>query len=218
MSGRTAHCGDRERIFAQGTPLEWTALEAHALSCSDCASELRSWNALSLAAEGLRDHSENAALWTRIEAALREQAATKEARWAWLSGWRWQQAAAAALLVVVTSSAAWWYLGRGERPAPGVLLENRALREVEASEAAYIRAIDRIAGEARPELEKPATPLLASYREKLQVLDSAIRELRAESDGNPGNTQVRRQLLAMYQEKKLTLEEVLGQKALEEKR
>ena len=44
-------CNDRERIFADGTGEEWTALEVHANSCVECAEELRAWKALSSAAE-----------------------------------------------------------------------------------------------------------------------------------------------------------------------
>src|SRR5215471_6334945 len=58
-------------------------------------------------------------------------------------------------------------------------------------------------------LANRATPLLASYHEKLLVIDSAIDDLRAQAGMNPSNAHLRRQLLAMYQEKQRTLEEVL---------
>jgi hypothetical protein len=44
------------------------------------------------------------------------------------------------------------------------------------------------------------------------VLDGAIGELRAEAGQNPSNAHLRYQLLAMYQEKQKTLEEVLETK------
>ena len=69
--------------------------------------------------------------------------------------------------------------------------------------------IDKLAAETKPQLEDPATPLLANYHEKLLVLDSAIADLRAQAGWNPSNAQLRYQLLAMYQEKQHTLEEVL---------
>jgi len=46
---------------------------------------------------------------------------------------------------------------------------------VESTETAYERAIDKLAAEAKPRLENPATPLLANYHEKLLVLDGALR-------------------------------------------
>jgi hypothetical protein len=80
---------------------------------------------------------------------------------------------------------------------------------VERAEALYVQAIDKLTAEAKPQLENPATPLLANYHEKLAVLDSAIADLRTEAGLNPSNAQLRHQLLAMYQEKQHTLEEVL---------
>src|SRR5260370_1259166 len=108
-------CSDRERIFEDGTPAEWAALEEHAVSCPLCAEESRGWKSLSVAAKELREYS--------------------------------------------------------ERPS--------------------------------------FSPRLANYHEKLLVLDSAIAELRAQAGLNPSNAQLRYQLLAMYQEKQRTLEEVL---------
>jgi hypothetical protein len=92
------------------------------------------------------------------------------------------------------------------------LLKSAALKDVETAETAYEHAIDKLAAEAKPQLENPATPLLANYHEKLLVLDSAIADLRAQAGLNPSNAQLRYQLLAMYQEKQHTLQEVLEAK------
>jgi hypothetical protein len=72
-----------------------------------------------------------------------------------------------------------------------------------------VQAIAKLAAEASPQLDNPATPLLANYHEKLLLLDSAIADLRAQAGLNPSNAQLRHQLLAMYQEKQHTLKEVL---------
>jgi hypothetical protein len=72
-----------------------------------------------------------------------------------------------------------------------------------------VQAIDKLATDAKPQLDKPETSLMANYREKLQVLDSAIDDLRAQAGQNPSNAHLRYQLLAMYQEKQKTLEDVL---------
>jgi hypothetical protein len=92
------------------------------------------------------------------------------------------------------------------------LLKSKALTDVERAESAYVQAIDKLAAEAKPQIDNPATPLLANYREKLFVLDSAINDLRAEAGKNPSNAHLRYELLAMYQEKQRTLEEVLEEK------
>src|SRR5258708_19068943 len=110
-------------------------------------------------------------------------------------------------------SAGW--LLRPPRTGPnqqGSLLKSRALVDVEHAESAYVQAIDKLAGDAKPQLENPATPLMANYREKLMVLDSAIDDLRTQTGQNPSNAHLRYQLLAMYQEKQRTLEEVLEEK------
>src|SRR5215471_2013343 len=84
------NCGDRERIFLEGTAREWRALEAHALVCAACAEELRAWQALSTAAEQMRDYSDGGTLWPRIERALsaeaRKQAAGSRTG-TWLRFW-----------------------------------------------------------------------------------------------------------------------------------
>jgi hypothetical protein len=215
-------CSDRDRIFEDGTLAEWAALEAHAASCPLCAEEVRAWKSLSVAASELRDYSDSPSGWPRIERALVEEA-TRNAQRPERKGWLaflptfspvWQTALAGSLVLVLTISAGWLFI---HHLGPTVddnnsLLKSGALKEVESAEAAYERAIDKLAVQAQPQLENPATPLLANYHEKLLVLDSAIAELRAQAGMNPSNAQLRYQLLAMYQEKQHTLEEVLEAK------
>ena len=91
------------------------------------------------------------------------------------------------------------------------LLKSRALAEVERTERDYMAAIDKLAADAGPQLSSD-TPLMTSYREKLLVLDTAIADLRAQAGENPSNAHLRYQLLAMYEEKQQTLEDVLESK------
>jgi hypothetical protein len=214
-------CEDRDKIFEDGTPAEWAALEAHSASCAACAAEIGAWKALSVSANELRDYSDTPTLWPRIERALVAEANAKKRRadrWGWLSfgmgiSLGWQTAAAAALVVILTVSTVWIYVHRTPQgPVDQSLLKNPALAEVERTQAAYEQAIDKLSAEAKPQMENPATPLQASYREKLQVLDSAISDLRAQAGMNPSNAHLRGQLLAMYQEKQQTLEEILEEK------
>lgn len=213
-------CKDRDRIFSEGTPNEWLALEAHAASCAQCAEELRAWKNLSVAAQELRQDWESPSLWPRIAKALAEQSQPKRTTLlSWLEAlhvpsFSWQTAAAAIALVLLTGSAAWLIVRPTHSllPRNQPLLSNSAVDEVEKAEAAYIRAIDKLDAQAGPQLQNPSTPLMANYREKLLVLDSAIAELRSQADQNPGNAHLRRQLLTMYQEKQDTLEQVLEEK------
>jgi len=212
-------CSDRDRIFEDGTLAEWAALEAHGTSCPLCAEEIRAWKSLSVAAAELRDHSDSPSFWPRIERALAEEAARnaqRAGRKSWFSflpnfSPAWRTVLAGAFVLLLTISASWFYLHppKGPETEDKSLLKSSALREVESAESAYERAIDKLAAETKPQLENPSTPLLANYHEKLLLLDSAIADLRAQAGMNPSNAQLRYQLLAMYQEKQHTLEEVL---------
>jgi hypothetical protein len=175
-----------------------------------------------VAAEELRDYSGGTALWSRIESALAEQDARKAkavSSRGWFRSWHvgnfgWQTVTAATFVLLLTISGGWiFFHGRG---TPGTrsanLLKSKTLNEVERAESAYVQAIDKLAAEAKPQLDNPATPLLSSYREKLLLLDSAIEDLRAQAGNNPSNAHLRYQLLSIYQEKQRTLEEVLEEK------
>src|SRR5712691_1524214 len=213
---------DRERIFEDGTPAEWAALEDHSISCRLCAEEIQGWKSLSVAAKQLREYSDSPSFWPRIERALAEEAgrnAERAERKGWFSflpsfSLAWQTVLAGALVLMLTISGGWIYLHRPIQKTDNdkSLLKSSALKEVESAESSYQRAIDKLAAETKPQLENPATPLLANYHEKLLVLDSAIAELRAQAGMNPSNAQLRYQLLTTYQEKQHTLEEVLEAK------
>jgi len=213
-------CNDRERIFLDGSAEEWAALEEHATHCAVCAEEIRAWRAIGKAAEELRDYREDAALWRKIENSLREKQQTGCQSWWEKLGFNggsvalgWRTALAGALVLLIALSGV--YVARYRSwpdPTQGRLLRNSALAEVERTEREYMKAIDVLAAQAKPELDSVATPLMASYKEKLIVLNSAIDELRTEAGRNPSNAHLRYELLAMYQEKQETLQEVLETK------
>jgi len=214
-------CLDRERILRDGSAEESAALEAHAGSCSECREELRAWRALSRAAEELRDYRESPELWARIESSLGQNAERKKtsrAFWDRLAFCRaipvgWQTALAGVLVLVLAISGGYIFLHPNPAGGPGdKLLKNSALADVERTEHEYRKAIDKLDAEAKPQLYSATSPLMASYREKLMVLDSAIEELREEAGRNPSNAHLRYELLAMYQEKQETLREVLETK------
>jgi hypothetical protein len=217
-------CNDRDHIFEDGTPADWAALEAHAATCQTCSQELHAWKSLSVAAQQFRDYADSPALWPRIERALVNAAGSKEHRekrrkWfsAWLGlGFSWPAVAVSAFALLLLVAGAWIYFGSVGKPPTSAgtapFLKSKALGEVERTQDAYVNAIDKLAAEAKPQLDNPETPLLANYREKLLVLDSAIDDLRAQAGQNPSNAHLRYQLLAMYQEKQRTLEEILEAK------
>lgn len=215
------NCDDRDRIFLEGSPEEWAALEQHANTCAVCGEELRAWKQLSAAAKEMRDYQESPALWSRIESSLRQQQAAPAPRksyWSALDFWHrispaWQSVLVGAMVVALAISSGYLYTHRVVTPVDhgNTLLKTGALAEVERAERDYMAAIDKLASDAAPQLGTD-TPLMASYREKLLVLDSAIADLRVQAGENPSNAHLRYQLLAMYQEKQQTLQDVLETK------
>jgi hypothetical protein len=212
-------CQERERIFLDGTPEEWAALELHAETCAQCGEELSAWKNLSVAAQEMREEVESPLLWSRIETSLKEQAAVvakTDSFWQRLKDWKplsigWQTALAGAMALALAVSGGYVYThrGTGDGGDTASLLKSPALREVEKSERNYEQAIEHLEAEAKTQLQSGDSPLVASYREKLMVLDGAIDELRTQAGQNPSNAHLRRQLLAMYQEKQQTLQDVL---------
>lgn len=216
------NCEGRERIFLDGTAEEWMALETHAITCTVCAQELRGWKELSVAAAELRDYRDNPALWAKIEASLTEQASAKPG----LAGWwgrifagaqlpkAWQLALTGTLVLAMALTGGYLFVKRNGTGAivQNGFLQDRALAEVERTERDYMKAIDKLATEAKPQIEADHSPLMASYQEKLMLLDSAIDELRTQSGQNPSNAHLRYQLLAMYQAKQATLQDILETK------
>jgi len=157
--------------------------------------------------------------------------------WSYFSSFsfNWQVAAATAALAVMAVSSYWLMfntetegtptppkVSRGAEPQPAPpnparvvvdpqqrLLTEEALKEVERTEADYIKSIDRLSVLAQQKLQQSDSSLMANYREKLLVLDSAIAECRAQLEQNSFNAHLRRELLAIYQMKQATLTDVL---------
>ena len=212
-------CKDLDRILENAEPADLAALERHAQGCAACARELAAWNEISAAARTMQQTWESPALWPRIERALAAQMeakAQRALRWNFSARWQtfvrqWQMAAAALVLAALTASGAWLFLHRsGPALSPdNSLLTKSAVDQVERAEAAYVKAIDNLAAQAKPKLENPATPLIASYREKLLVLDAAIADLRATVESNRANAHLRSELRSLYEDKQKTLEAVM---------
>jgi hypothetical protein len=81
---------------------------------------------------------------------------------------------------------------------------------VERNETAYRQSIEKLSQIANPKIERSASPVTVSYREKLLMLDSAISETRTNLTQNRFNVHLQRELADLYREKKQTLEELLA--------
>ena len=198
-------CKDLERALA--LPELMSEAREHARNCPACRRELWLWKEISNAAPELRKNWDSPGLWPRIEQMLiKETGARKSGRpiWHWLT--------AAAAVAVLAIGITLLFTGSTRRPVPrpaADFLTEQALREVERTEAAYTRSIDRLTKLAAPRLEQQTSALAASYREKLVVLDAAIKEMDATLDENPYNAYLRTELAALYREKQRTLQELL---------
>jgi hypothetical protein len=150
---------------------------------------------LSQAARQLHREWESPELWARVAAQAKLPAPAPRP-------WRWALAVAATVLLAV---ALWQPLfRRAHNPA---LLTDEALREVQQAEAAYTRSIEKLSAVAGPTLDRSPAPLAAAYREKLDVLDSAIADLKQTAEGNRYNAYVETQLASLYREKQKTLQD-----------
>ena len=210
----TFDCRDLERALESDDEALRKALWQHARQCADCRGELDLSDALSAAARAMHREWDSPHLWPATAARMR---AIAPPRALWTAP-VWRLAAAAVLVLAVASVTwvAWRSAGPAQEPARADLtrerlLSERALSDIERAEAEYIRAIETLAKTAAPRIETPASPLMATLRERLLVIDNAIAECRAELERNRFNAHLRRQLLDIYREKRRTLEQILEQ-------
>ena len=160
-------------------------------------------NELEQLARELHEEWDSPSLWPRIRSALKAEQSVRKARPLWTLGF------AVAAIFVLTVALARLLPEQPQYSANAEFLTREVLLEVERSEAAYVRSIEKLSAIASPSLEASPTPLAAAYREKLVVLDSAIAELKAQMEGNQYNNYLRNQLASLYREKQATLEEWL---------
>lgn len=204
-------CSQLDDALREDDPELMAAARQHCLCCEACRSQLRTWDDISAAARELHHEWESPALWDRIEASLPARPSRFRLVHPARMNWRLFASAAAVLLLTISSL---WLLRRSvasrpETAASRHFLTEQALKDVQVSEAAYVRSIDRLAKIAEPVLDQSPSPLVANYREKLTVLDAAIADLRDNLDRNRLNARLSTELVSLYQEKQKTLQEVL---------
>ena len=221
-------CRGLEEALRTEDPRLLAAMEEHARTCEACRRELSEWNALRAAAPSLRKSWESPRLWTRIEQGLAEEARKPEASSAAPSAaapsasasgnlMRWLPIAAMVALFSIATAGLWVFRNSGGREpltngwqtTQRPLLTDRAVDEVDAAEKTYVASIENLSKLAEPRLADAASPLMLNYKEKLQLLDSAIADLKSSIDQNRYNTHLRKELIAMYQEKQRTLQSLM---------
>ena len=195
-------CSEFETLLLEGDSFSMEIAARHAQSCPTCAEKFASWNDITATARELRMTWSNDMLWPRIQRALRqEQRGTSTPLW---------QIAAAIVLFVGVGALVWTARRNTQQQEfENVIMRTAAVDEVEKAEQAHLRAIDHLEKVAQPKLDDASTSLMVSYREKLMLLDDAIKECQINIEHNRQNAHLRRQLLAIYSEKQRTLQDVL---------
>jgi hypothetical protein len=195
----TITCEHLDNLLFEGDPASLALAAEHARGCDPCMQTLTSWNEIGAAAKTMPTTWQSDLLWPRIERAIRQQSRRR-----WHAVW---QIAAALVIVAGIAIVGWRVERRSEFDAH--IIRAGAVAEVERAEESHAKAIERLERLAEPKLEEPASPLLVSYKEKLILLDDAIAECQSHIDQNRQNAQLRKQLLAIYDEKQRTLRDVL---------
>jgi hypothetical protein len=191
-------CKDLDRALQ--TPELMPDMRAHAEHCASCREQLHLWARISQIAPQLREEWDSPFLWQRIRANLAAESPRPQPFWG-----RWMIAAAVVVGLAALLIQPWF----GYRPKSRELLTDDALAEVQRAETTYARSIEKLSAVAGTGLDRSESPLAAAYREKLQVLDSAIADLRANAQANRYNAYLRTELAALYREKQETLQEWL---------
>ncbi len=219
MNGRS--CDRFERATLREDPKAWAELEIHAAECAECRERIALWREIGEAAPALRKAWESPGLFEAIARAVAETPPAEEidrrpARARAAGRLRWLPAAAVAALVALSMVGVRVFresAGREPLVSPSFgrdpLLTEQALSEVESAETVYLTSIEKLSRVARPLLADSKSPLAATYREKLMLLDSEIAEMRGEIERNRFNTHLRKELLAIYREKQRTLQDLM---------
>ncbi len=213
-----ARCRELEKALRTEDPELRAAVEEHARECVACAAELSQWRAIAAGAPALKKSWDSPELWPRIRQRLAEESQTTAAPAGASGFWvRFLPAAAIVALFAIATAGLWVFRNSGGRDpltsrwqtTKDPLLTEKAVDEVETAEKSYLDSIDNLSRLAGPRLAGASSPLMVNYREKLDVLDSAIAELKFSIDQNRFNTHLRRELLAVYKEKQRTLQELM---------
>jgi hypothetical protein len=208
-------CGDLERALAMSELMP--EAREHLKQCAICRREYRLWNEISATARQLHEEWDSPALWPGIRRALEAEPKPKTAFVRW-NHWKIWAVAAIVLIGVGLLVETQWHgaitapeatVARTSSPTDRAFLTEQALADVQRTEAAYRRSIDKLSQLAQPMLAERGSAVAANYKEKLLLLDSAISDTRTNLDHNRFNVRLQTELAGLYREKQQTLQELL---------
>lgn len=206
-------CDAYETALIEEDAADLHALDSHREECGACREKSLLFERVRRTAPSLKREWESPDLLPRIQAAVQSARAPKRPLWLPIGIAAGIAAYAVAMWISVQHPVPY-------RPDVGLLenekerlLPDETLKDVEKKEAAFVASIDALERRASPAFEQSASPLATSLKEKLVLLDAAIADCRREIGKNELNTNLRRELLAMYQEKKKTLQDIVNDEA-----
>ncbi len=209
-------CGDLERALAVSELMP--EAREHLKQCANCRREYRLWNEISSTGRQLHEDWDSPALWPNIRKMLEAEPKPKSA-FVWWGEWKIWAVAAVVLIgvgllllprlqqAVTTPEAKIAHTTGGAQDQD--FLTEQALADVQRTEAAYRRSIDKLSQLAQPKLADRGSAVAANYKEKLLLLDSAIADTRSNLDHNRFNVRLQTELADLYREKQQTLQEIL---------
>lgn len=222
----TDDCGEFDRLLRAEDGRVGGALQTHAETCRSCREQLRIWEELSVGARQMHRSWDSPDLWRRIHRALAAESRDGQEKRLGIfrqlfpgvtACWRPRAALAALAVFVLAIGSTLLRSPDGQIAAKKArvdeaaarLLTDNALNEVEHNEAAYIDSIEKLSRLLQSKIDQADSPLLLNYREKLLLIDAAIAECKQNIERNRFNAYLRRELLAMYQDKQRTLQQII---------
>ncbi len=114
---------------------------------------------------------------------------------------------AAAIFLIIT--AIWMFNSNQRDKGYDRILTQQAFEKVIEAEERYLDAIQNMEDLAYQQLDKSTEQLAQLYRNKLSLIDRQIQNCQNALESNPANSHIRRYLMAAFQDKQQTLEDIL---------
>jgi len=185
------------------------SFQSHAKECPACQDKVSQDEKLLQLSRTLKKRVDAPFLWTRIEQDLREaQQKSKLAGWKGFFWHSWMKIPVSALIIVAICAGLFLWLRPGLNDS--TLLADSALRRIEKREQRYERSIERLQKRILPQLPELGLELMLLYRDRMETIDEQILACKDALGENPGNTHIRKYMLAAFQDKKETLREIMG--------
>ena len=179
--------------------------DKHIQECQHCKKALAEYEILMKTAGTVTSvfpENRKHALWERIEKEIKGVKKTDSVKRVFV-----KFAAAALFILAVTGLINRVYYNTLKFNSS--FLKDSALRKVENAEKKYELAINQLEKKAEPVIQNMDFELATLYREKLETINNQIKECKRELLYNPGNSRIRKYMLAALKDKKETLKEIL---------